>query len=214
MMTSGSRGVQMGINHPYVQVQQEQSNSSQHYYPSQYAVLNTQAYVRPPQRQQWRAPAPQGSRPQQQNFQAPHNPRPRMDYTKEQGQKENFTPIGESYTSLLWKLVQLRLVERVNPYFINPNARGSDPIVICEYHANTPSHSTENFWTLKRVIEKLIEDMVIEIRNEEAPNVTNNPLPAHNKEHVVGMIDIYEDCEQTYRKKWKVGIQKKSGVWF
>ncbi|KAH0670694.1 hypothetical protein KY289_025187 [Solanum tuberosum] len=201
MMTSGSRGVQMGMNHPYVQVQQEQSNSPQHYYPSQYALLNTQAYVRPPQHQQWRAPAPHGSRPQQQNFQVPHNPRPRMDYTREQGRKENFTPIGESYTSLLRKLVQLRLVEPVNPYFVNQNARGFDPTVICEYHANTLGHSTENCWTLKRVIEKLIEDKVIEIRNEEAPNVTNNPLPAHNKEHVVGMVDIYEDCEQTCRTK-------------
>ncbi|KAH0728174.1 hypothetical protein KY284_004039 [Solanum tuberosum] len=124
-----------------------------------------------------------------------------MDYTREQGQKENFTPIGESYTSLLRKLVQLRLVKPVNPYFVNPNARGFDPTVICEYHANTPGHSTENYWTLKRVIEKLIEDKVIEIRNEEAPNVTNNPLPAHNKEHVVGMVDIYGDCEQTCRTK-------------
>ncbi|XP_049393462.1 uncharacterized protein LOC125857851 [Solanum stenotomum] len=164
-------------------------------------VLNTQAYVRPPQRQQWRAPASQGSRPQQQNFQAPHNPRPRMDYTREQGRKENFTPIGESYTSLLRKLVQLGFVEPVNPYFVNPNARGFDPTVICEYHANTPGHSTENCWTLKRVIEKLIEDKVIEIRNEEAPNVTNNPLPAHNKEHIMEMVDIYEDCKQTCKTK-------------
>ncbi|KAH0678228.1 hypothetical protein KY284_019313 [Solanum tuberosum] len=121
--------------------------------------------------------------------------------SREQGRKENFTPIGESYTSLLRKLVQLRLVEPINPYFVNLNARGFDPTVICEYYANTPSHSIENCCTLKRVIEKLIEDKVIEIRNEEAPNVTNNPLPAHNKEHVVGMIDIYEDCEQTYRTK-------------
>ncbi|XP_049414681.1 uncharacterized protein LOC125877430 [Solanum stenotomum] len=81
-----------------------------------------------------------------------------MDYTREQGRKENFTPIGESYTSLLQKLVQLGLVEPVNPYFVNLNARGFDPTVICEYHANTPGHSTENCWTLKRVIEKLIED--------------------------------------------------------
>ncbi|KAH0633815.1 hypothetical protein KY284_036601 [Solanum tuberosum] len=149
------------------------------------------------------APAPYGSCPQQQHFQAPNNPRPRTDYTREQDRKENFTPIGESYTSLLRKLVQLRLVEPINPYFVNSNARGFDPTVICGYHANTPGHSTENCWTLKRVIEKLIEDKVIDIRNEEAPNVTNNPLPVHNKEHVVGMVDIYENCEQTCRIKMK-----------
>ena len=95
----------------------------------------------------------------------------------------------------------MRLVEPVNPYVVNPNARGFDPTVICEYHANASGHSTENFWTLKRVIEKLIEDKVIEVRNEEAPNVTNNPLPAHNNERVVGMVDIFEDYEQTSKTK-------------
>ena len=53
MTASESRGVQIGMNIPYGQVQQEQYNSPQHYYLSQYAVLNTQAYVRPPSRQQW-----------------------------------------------------------------------------------------------------------------------------------------------------------------
>ena len=102
---------------------------------------------------------------------------------------------------MLRKLIQLRLVEPVNPYIVNPNARGFDPTVICEYHANAPGHSTENCWTLKRVIEKLIEDKVIEVRNEEALNVTNNPLPAHNNERVVGMVGIFEDYEQTNRTK-------------
>ncbi|XP_010325210.1 uncharacterized protein [Solanum lycopersicum] len=201
MAASESRGVQIGMNNPYCQVQQEQYNSPRHYYPSQYAVLNTQASVRPPSRQQWRVPTPQVSRPQQQNFQAPYSPRPRANNTREQGQKENFTPIGESYTSLLRKLIQLRLVEPVNPYVVNPNARGFDPTIICEYHANAPGHSIENCWTLKRVIEKLNEDKVIEVRNEEAPNVTNNPLPAHNNERVVGIVGIFEDYEQTSRTK-------------
>ncbi|XP_069150215.1 uncharacterized protein [Solanum lycopersicum] len=208
MTTSGSRGVQMGMNNTYDQVQQEQYNSPQHYCPSQYRVLNTQAYVWPPSYQQWRGPAPQVSRPQQQNFQAPYNPRPQTNYTREQGRKENCTPIGESYTSLLQKLIQLRLVEPVNPYVVNPNARGFDPTVICEYHANAPGHSTENYWTLKRVIEKLIEDKVIEVRNEEAPNITNNPLPAHNNERVVGMVDIFEDYEQTSRTKVESKVSK------
>ena len=167
MTASGSRGVQIGMNNPYGQVQQEQYNSPQHYCPSQYRVLNTQAYVWPPSYQQWRGPAPQVSRPQQQNFQAPYNPRPQTNYTREQGRKENFTLIGESYTSLLQKLIQLRLVEPVNPYVVNPNARGFDPTVICEYHANVPGHSTEKRWTLKRVIENLIKDKVIEVHNEE-----------------------------------------------
>ena len=72
--------------------------------------------------------------------------------------------------------------------------------LLFEYHANVPVHSTENGWTLKRVIEKLIEDKVIEVRNEEAPNV-NNLLPAYNNERVVEMVDIFEDYEQTSRTK-------------
>ena len=68
MAASGSRGVQIGMNNPYCQVQPEQYNSPRHFYPSQYAVLNTKAYVRPPLRKQWRGPAPQVSRPLKQNF--------------------------------------------------------------------------------------------------------------------------------------------------
>ena len=82
MMASGSRGVRIGMNNPYCQVQKEQYNSPRHYYPSQYAVFNTQAYVQPTLRQQWRGPAPQVSRPQQQNFLAPYNPHPRTNYTR------------------------------------------------------------------------------------------------------------------------------------
>ncbi|XP_060177795.1 uncharacterized protein LOC132607732 [Lycium barbarum] len=195
MMASRSSAAQKGTNH---QVQQGQSNSPQHFYPyqdphysiapPQYTIFNTQAYARPPQRQQVRAPAPQGFRPQQHNFQAPYDSRPKTDYVREQGQRENFTLIGESYTSLLRKLIQLGLIEPIMPYNVNPSARGFDPTVRCDYHSNTQGHTTENYFTLKRAIEKLIDDKAIVIHDEEAPNVTNNPLSAHNNAHVVGMI--------------------------
>ncbi|XP_060210244.1 uncharacterized protein LOC132637118 [Lycium barbarum] len=204
MMASGSSAAQRGTNH---QILRGQSNSPQHFYPHQdphysivppqYTVFNTQAYARPPQRQQWRAPAPQGFRPQQQNFQAPYNPRPKTDYVRKQRQRENFTPIGESYTSLLRKLIQLGLIEPIMSYNVNPNARGFDPTVRCEYHSNAQGHSTENCFTLKRAIEKLIDDKAIVIHDEEAPNVTNNPLTAHNNAHVVGMICDDKEYKQT-----------------
>ena len=106
------------------------------------------------------------------------------------------------------------MVEPVDPYVINQNTRGFDLTIIREYHSNTSGHNTENCWTIKRVIEKLIENKVIGIRNEKAPNVSNNRLPAHNNEHVVGILDIYEDCEQTSRAKVERKVQKKSLVWF
>ncbi|XP_019227062.1 PREDICTED: uncharacterized protein LOC109208405 [Nicotiana attenuata] len=49
-------------------------------------------------------------------------------------------------------------------------------------------HDTEGCWTLKRAIENLIEQKRIVLRDEEIPNVTNNPLPAHNNGPVIGMI--------------------------
>jgi len=85
MMTSGSREVQRGASHPYVQVQQGQSRYPQHSYPSpipqysvgppHYTVFNAQSYARPIN-QKVRAPAPRLPRPQQQNFRAPYNARP------------------------------------------------------------------------------------------------------------------------------------------
>ncbi|MCD7458586.1 hypothetical protein HAX54_038621 [Datura stramonium] len=84
--------------------------------------------------------------------------------------------------------IELGLVRPVTPYYVNPNAKGFVPTVRCEYHSNTQGHSTENCGTLKRIIERLIDDKTIVIHNEEAANVTNNPLPAHNNAHVVGMI--------------------------
>ncbi|KAK6784291.1 hypothetical protein RDI58_017745 [Solanum bulbocastanum] len=50
----------------------------------------------------------------------------------------------------------------------------------------------------------LIEDKVIKIRNEEAPNATNNPFPTHNNEHVLGMVDIYEDSKKTSRTQMEI----------
>ncbi|XP_070039877.1 uncharacterized protein [Nicotiana tomentosiformis] len=58
----------------------------------------------------------------------------------------------------------------------------------CAYHSGVEGHDTEDCWTLKRVVENLIEQKQIVLRDEEAPNVTNNPLPAHNNGPVIGMI--------------------------
>jgi len=50
MMASGPGNAQRGRNSPYVHVQQGQPSPPQHYYTPQPAVLNAQAYARPPQR--------------------------------------------------------------------------------------------------------------------------------------------------------------------
>ncbi|XP_060182324.1 uncharacterized protein LOC132611988 [Lycium barbarum] len=94
------------------------------------------------------------------------------------------------------------------PYNVNPNARGFDPTIRCEYHSNTQGHSTKNCFTLKRAIEKLIDDKSIVIHDEEAPNVTNNPLPTHNNAHVVGMICDDKEYKQTCKTVMEIDTLK------
>ncbi|XP_070021902.1 uncharacterized protein [Nicotiana sylvestris] len=58
----------------------------------------------------------------------------------------------------------------------------------CAYHSGAEGHDTDDFWTLKRAVENLIEQKQIVLKDEDVPNVTNNPLPAHNNGPVIGMI--------------------------
>nr|XP_016511881.1 PREDICTED: uncharacterized protein LOC107828988 [Nicotiana tabacum] len=87
------------------------------------------AYVRPPNHQQWLSPIPQSSRKLRPNFRAPYNPCPRQEYVREQKPKKEFTPIGESYTSLFRKLMQLKLIEPIMPRYLNPNSKAKAIVV-------------------------------------------------------------------------------------
>ncbi|XP_070026490.1 uncharacterized protein [Nicotiana sylvestris] len=58
----------------------------------------------------------------------------------------------------------------------------------CAYHSGAKVHDTDDCWTLKRAVENLIEQRKIVLRDEDVPNVTNNPLPAHNNGPIIGMI--------------------------
>ncbi|XP_019251107.1 PREDICTED: uncharacterized protein LOC109230022 [Nicotiana attenuata] len=58
----------------------------------------------------------------------------------------------------------------------------------CAYHSVAEGHDTEDCWTFKRAVENLIEQKRVVLRDEEVPNVTNNPLPTHNNGLVIGMI--------------------------
>nr|XP_016449519.1 PREDICTED: uncharacterized protein LOC107774486 [Nicotiana tabacum] len=58
----------------------------------------------------------------------------------------------------------------------------------CAYHSGAEGHDTNDCWTLKRAVENLIEQKRIVLKDEDVPNVTNNPLPAHNNGPIIGMI--------------------------
>ncbi|XP_070018007.1 uncharacterized protein [Nicotiana sylvestris] len=172
----------------------------QHYYPHQdvayapqpYTVMNAQPYVRPQQQfNQNIAPFPRKQPPHQ----AHYDPRPPQNnfHAREPPRKTYFTPIGESYSSLFLKLVQMDLLQPVPPNRQNPESPSYQHGTRCAYHSGAEGHDTDNCWTLKRAVEDLIEQKRIMLRDEDVPNVTNNPLPAHNNAPVIGMI--CEDME-------------------
>ncbi|XP_070012906.1 uncharacterized protein [Nicotiana sylvestris] len=215
MMISRSREVQRGASHPYVQVQQGQSSYPQHYYslpipqysvgPPQYTMFNAQSYARPPN-QQVRAPALRGPQPQQQNFRAPYNALSRQDYGQEQRLAEKFTPLAESYSSLFQKLKQMGVIGPIAPHHMHPNSHGFQANARCEYHSGSPGHRTDDCWTMKGAIERLISEKLIVVMNgEDPPNVTNNPLPEHNDVHFVGMSGRDQEYERVDQTEMAVG---------
>ncbi|XP_070032739.1 uncharacterized protein [Nicotiana tomentosiformis] len=80
------------------------------------------------------------------------------------------------------------LLQLVPPNRQNPESPSYRHGTRCAYHSGAEGHDTEDCWTLKRAVENLIEQKRVVLRDEEVPNVTNNPLPTHNNGTVIGMI--------------------------
>ncbi|XP_070022488.1 uncharacterized protein [Nicotiana sylvestris] len=76
----------------------------------------------------------------------------------------------------------------VAPNRLNPESPLHRVDARCEYHFGAVGHSTEDWWTLKRAVEDLIEAERIIFQDEEALDVMNNLLLAHNSGPIVGMI--------------------------
>ncbi|XP_019248765.1 PREDICTED: uncharacterized protein LOC109228037 [Nicotiana attenuata] len=147
------------------------SRTPQHYYPHQdvaydmvpqpYAVLNAQPYVRP-----------------QQQF--------------------NQTELHFPEINVLAKLNRILDHHKItfptmpvpgnHPGRQNPTSPAYRAGTRCAYHSGAEGHDTDDCWTLKRAVENLIEQKRIVLKDEDIPNVTNNPLPAHNNGPVIGMI--------------------------
>ncbi|KAK4707293.1 hypothetical protein R3W88_033140 [Solanum pinnatisectum] len=191
-LASESKGAKRNSNCPYPLVQ-GQSSYPPHYYPyvpqypislSPYTIFNAQSYVHSPNRPHFWAPTQGNLRPQ------------RLPY-----QKRKFTPLGESYSNLFQKLRRIRVIDSIPPHRLNPTTLGFKANERCEYHSGAPGHNSDNCWTLKGVIEKLIDNGVVVVTDDQnIPNVTNNPLPAQN--NLVGMI-----CDdQEYKLLGKMGM--------
>ncbi|XP_070024841.1 uncharacterized protein [Nicotiana sylvestris] len=70
----------------------------------------------------------------------------------------------------------------------NPLPRNLDRSVSCEYCSGAPGHDTEKCWKLKIAVQELIDTHQIEVQAPEAPNINQNPSPAHHEAHMIELI--------------------------
>ncbi|XP_049364034.1 uncharacterized protein LOC125828744 [Solanum verrucosum] len=124
--------------------------------PPQYAVYNAQQYAYPPNYPQWRASTYQNVHPSSQNFLAPYNLCPRQGFERGQRPRNNFTPIGESYTSLFNKLKHLKIIKSIPQNYVDSHAKGFNPTARCAYHSDAPGHSIEDCRNFKKKVEEMI----------------------------------------------------------
>ncbi|XP_070012893.1 uncharacterized protein [Nicotiana sylvestris] len=112
------------------------------------------------------------------------------------------------------KLKQMGVIGPIAPHHIHPNSHGFQANARCEYHLGTPGHSTDDCWTLKRAIKRPITEKLIVVTNgEDPPNVTNNPLPAHNDVHFIGMIGRDLERKPFNRAQMTVGTIHEGTKW-
>ncbi|XP_075079375.1 uncharacterized protein LOC142164757 [Nicotiana tabacum] len=162
--------------------------------PQYYPPNNVRSHVQPSGHPLWREPAPHNSFLPSQHFRAPNDPRKRGQ-GGEQRQRNSFTPIGESYTNLFEKLKLSGLIEPLLGYTSDPYAKVFDPAVRCMYHSNVQGHSIEDCRSLKKEIERMIQEGVIVINDNdrELANPLENLLTDVDDTEVgdgLGNVDI------------------------
>ncbi|KAK4737197.1 hypothetical protein R3W88_000894 [Solanum pinnatisectum] len=81
----------------------------------------------------------------------------------------NFTPIGESYTSVFEKLKRLNMIEPIPQNYIDPHAKGFNPTIQCSYHSDALGHSIEDCQNLRRKVEEMIQTKMIVVQNDDSP---------------------------------------------
>ncbi|KAM3343895.1 hypothetical protein P3S68_025985 [Capsicum galapagoense] len=87
------------------------------------------------------------------------------EFAKRGKEKDNFTPIGESFASLFQRLVQQGMIIPLLGYSLDSHSRSFDPNIRCAYHSDVQGHSIEDCRALKREIEKMIQDKSIMVQN-------------------------------------------------
>ncbi|XP_070054868.1 uncharacterized protein [Nicotiana tomentosiformis] len=176
-------------------------NPQSHTSPSQYSIHNAPPYAPHPQHPQRSTPPPQMSYPPLQAYQ-PHThkrfqPKPEYKLKRQQQKEKSFTPIGESYASLFQKLRQLDMLKPIQIKMLNPLPKNFDYSQRCSYCSDAPGHNIEKCWHLKRAFQKLIDAGDITVQNPVAADTSQSPLSVHNETHIVGMICVEKEYENS-----------------
>ncbi|KAK4713681.1 hypothetical protein R3W88_019588 [Solanum pinnatisectum] len=117
----------------------------------------------------------------------------------------NFTPIGESYTSLFEKLKRLNMIEPILQNYVDPHAKGFNPTIQCAYHSDVPGHSIEDCRNVIRKVEEMIQTKMIVAQNNDPPNVTKNPLSARSDVHFIEMTCDDKEYDNSEEKTIEIG---------
>ncbi|KAK4708800.1 hypothetical protein R3W88_029725 [Solanum pinnatisectum] len=100
------------------------------------------------------------------------------------------------------------MIEPVPQNYVNPHAKGFNPTTRCTYHYDAPGHSSKDCRNLKKKVEEMIQTKMIVVQNNNPPNVTKNPLPAHNEVNFIEMIcddKEYDNSLNSQEKTIEIG---------
>ncbi|XP_070045058.1 uncharacterized protein [Nicotiana tomentosiformis] len=95
---------------------------------------------------------------------------------------------GAALECLFQRLRQLDVLRPIEPKIPNPPPRNLDYSLRCAYCSDAPGNDIEKCWHLKRAIQELIDTNQIVVQSPEAPNINQNPLPAHAETHMIEIV--------------------------
>ncbi|XP_047250756.1 uncharacterized protein LOC124886448 [Capsicum annuum] len=136
--------------------------------------------------------------PPRSNFQ------PRAEFKRDNMVKDNFTPIGISYTSLFHRLKKMNVLNPIERRISNLSPKNLDYSRRCEYCSDAPGYDTEKCWYLKRAIQELINTQQIMVESIGTPNVNQNPLPDHNETNMLEVILCGKDATISFNSSIKI----------
>ncbi|KAI5400583.1 hypothetical protein KIW84_065462 [Lathyrus oleraceus] len=103
-----------------------------------------------------------------------------------------------SYAELYPSLVLKNLIQPRNPPQIpEPLPCWYKPKLRCAFHQGAPQHDIENCYPLKYEVQKLMKSGMVSFE-DRAPNVKENPLPAHGNSFMHKDVCLVSECEHDH----------------